>query len=100
MYNYKNVFDPSIGFMRGKGVDGKWQEPFDPLEFKYYMSIPHPSVLHSKHFLNKGKMFDTNYKRSGDYELIYSGILKAFRPAWGFCSIFPRAVWKRLFRCV
>ena len=31
--NYKNVFDPSIGFMRGKGVDGKWQEPFDPLEW-------------------------------------------------------------------
>ena len=26
MYNYKNVFDKSIGFMRGKGVDGKWQE--------------------------------------------------------------------------
>jgi len=30
MYNYRNVFDPSTGFMRGKGVDGKWQEPFDP----------------------------------------------------------------------
>ena len=33
MYNYKNVFDPSVGFMRGKGLDGKWQEPFDPLEW-------------------------------------------------------------------
>ena len=33
MYNYKNVFDSSIGFMRGKGSDGKWQEPFDPLEW-------------------------------------------------------------------
>lgn len=33
MYNYKNVFDPSIGLMRGKGTDGKWQEPFDPLEW-------------------------------------------------------------------
>ena len=33
MFNYKNVFDKSIGFMRGKGVDGKWQEPFDPLEW-------------------------------------------------------------------
>lgn len=30
MYNYRNVFDPSVGFMRGKGIDGKWQEPFDP----------------------------------------------------------------------
>ncbi len=33
MYNYKNVFDPSIGLMRGRGADGKWQEPFDPLEW-------------------------------------------------------------------
>ncbi len=33
MYNYKNVFDPAIGLMRGKGADGKWQEPFDPLEW-------------------------------------------------------------------
>ena len=31
MYNYKNVFDPAVGLMRGKGADGKWQEPFDPL---------------------------------------------------------------------
>lgn len=31
MYNYRNVFDPATGFMRGKGVDGKWSdEPFDP----------------------------------------------------------------------
>ncbi len=30
MYNYRFVFDKSTGFMRGKGKDGKWQEPFDP----------------------------------------------------------------------
>jgi len=30
MYNYRNVFDASTGFMRGRGNDGKWQEPFDP----------------------------------------------------------------------
>lgn len=30
MYNYRNVFDHSTGFMRGRGIDGKWQEPFDP----------------------------------------------------------------------
>lgn len=30
MYNYRNVFDTSTGFMRGRGNDGKWQEPFDP----------------------------------------------------------------------
>ncbi|MGC9258631.1 MAG: GH92 family glycosyl hydrolase [Phycisphaerae bacterium] len=28
--NYKNLFDPKSGFMRGKLVDGKWREPFRP----------------------------------------------------------------------
>ncbi|MDR2920446.1 MAG: GH92 family glycosyl hydrolase [Tannerella sp.] len=30
MYNYRNVFDHSTGFMRGKDKDGNWQAPFDP----------------------------------------------------------------------
>ncbi len=30
--NYKNLFDPSTGFMRGKSADGKWQTPFRPDE--------------------------------------------------------------------
>lgn len=34
-HNYKNVFDPSTGFMRGKTEDGKWISPFDPRE-PYY----------------------------------------------------------------
>jgi predicted alpha-1,2-mannosidase len=34
-HNYKNVFDSSIGFMRGKTEDGKWISPFDPRE-PYY----------------------------------------------------------------
>ncbi|MBN8922596.1 MAG: alpha-mannosidase [Rhodanobacter sp. 68-29] len=33
--NYRNVFDPSVGFMRGKTADGKWISPFDPGE-PYY----------------------------------------------------------------
>lgn len=33
MYNYKNVFDASTGFMRGKRADGKWGEHFDPVEW-------------------------------------------------------------------
>ncbi len=33
MYNYQNVFDPATGFMRGKGIDGKWTEPFNPYEW-------------------------------------------------------------------
>ena len=28
--NYKNLFDPASGFMRGKMEDGKWREPFRP----------------------------------------------------------------------
>lgn len=31
--NYKNVFDKSVNFMRGKLEDGTWQEPFN--EFKW-----------------------------------------------------------------
>jgi predicted alpha-1,2-mannosidase len=33
--NYTNVFDASIGFMRGRNEDGSWISPFDPLE-PYY----------------------------------------------------------------
>jgi predicted alpha-1,2-mannosidase len=28
--NYKNVFDPSVKFMRGRFADGRWADPFDP----------------------------------------------------------------------
>ncbi len=28
--NYRSLFDPSTGFMRGKLEDGKWREPFRP----------------------------------------------------------------------
>ncbi|BFI95099.1 MAG: GH92 family glycosyl hydrolase [Rhodanobacter sp.] len=33
--NYRNVFDPSVGFMRGRTADGQWIAPFDPGE-PYY----------------------------------------------------------------
>jgi len=31
--NYKNIFDPSTNFMRGKNKDGDFQEPFNPLKW-------------------------------------------------------------------
>ncbi len=31
--NWKNVFDPQTGFMRGKRRNGEWHEPFNPLEW-------------------------------------------------------------------
>ncbi|HEY3414371.1 MAG TPA: GH92 family glycosyl hydrolase [Armatimonadota bacterium] len=33
--NYKNVFDPSTGFMRGRLANGDWIKNFDP-EYPYY----------------------------------------------------------------
>lgn len=30
--NYKNVYDPAIRYMRPKLSNGKWKEPFDPLD--------------------------------------------------------------------
>jgi len=31
--NYKNLFDPSIGLMRGKNHDGSWETPFNPFKW-------------------------------------------------------------------
>ncbi|WP_285010801.1 GH92 family glycosyl hydrolase [Pedobacter faecalis] len=33
MYNYKNVYDPSTRFMRGRDIDGSWTKNFDPIEW-------------------------------------------------------------------
>jgi predicted alpha-1,2-mannosidase len=33
MYNYKNLFDPTVGFMRGRKRDGSWVPNFDPIEW-------------------------------------------------------------------
>ncbi|RFS27044.1 glycoside hydrolase family 92 protein [Chitinophaga silvatica] len=33
MLNYKNVFDNSTGFMRGKDENGNWIKDFDPIEW-------------------------------------------------------------------
>lgn len=33
--NYRNLFDSSVGFMRGKKADGTWREPFDPREVQF-----------------------------------------------------------------
>ncbi len=48
---YKNIYDPSIGFMRPKNSDGSWVTPFDPAEgsehfvegnsYQYSLFAPH-----------------------------------------------------------
>ena len=42
--NYKNVFDPSVGFMRGRTFDGKWISPFDPQEPYYNFAMKEASA--------------------------------------------------------
>lgn len=31
--NWRNVSDPSAGYVRGRHADGSWQQPFDPFSF-------------------------------------------------------------------
>ncbi len=33
MFNYKNLFDRNTGFFRGRHINGKFLEPFDPLDW-------------------------------------------------------------------
>ena len=49
-HNYRNIFDPSTGFMRPRTLDGSWWEPFDPLApkgwcegnaWQYTWFVPH-----------------------------------------------------------
>ncbi|RXQ96253.1 glycoside hydrolase family 92 protein [Ancylomarina salipaludis] len=49
--NYKNIYDPSVGFMRGKNDDHTWVKNFDPTavgynytegnSFQYSLFVPH-----------------------------------------------------------
>jgi predicted alpha-1,2-mannosidase len=32
-FNYRNLFDPSTGLMRGKNKDGSWETPFNPFKW-------------------------------------------------------------------
>ena len=33
--NYRNLFDPSTGFFRGKDSQGRWREPFEPYRYSH-----------------------------------------------------------------
>ena len=37
--SWKNIFDTSIGFARGKDSKGKWLEPFDPFAFGHETTV-------------------------------------------------------------
>lgn len=36
--NFKNVFDTTVGFVRGRYADGKWSKPFDPAQHYSYIT--------------------------------------------------------------
>ncbi|ARA92237.1 alpha-mannosidase [Rhodothermaceae bacterium RA] len=40
--NYRHVFDPTVGFVRGRYADGSWAEPFDPAERAPYITEGSP----------------------------------------------------------
>jgi len=35
--NYRNVFDPETGYVRGRHADGQWITPFDPFQKVYFI---------------------------------------------------------------
>lgn len=51
--NYKNVFDPSTGFIRGRLASGEWVTPFDPyypyFEFMYREANAWQSLFFAPH---------------------------------------------------
>ncbi len=52
---YKNVFDASIGFFRGKDDDGNWVSPFDPTvtaEASFVEATPWQYLFHAHHDVN------------------------------------------------
>ena len=82
MYNYKNVWDSAVGFMRGRHKDGSWQENFNPYEwggpftegnaYQYTWSVFHDIqglidlMGGEKNFIEK---LDSLYDGSSEYDV-------------------------------
>jgi predicted alpha-1,2-mannosidase len=88
--NYRNLFETNSGFFRAKDKDGKWIEPFDPLQYsgnggqpytegnawQYLWYVPHniPDFMNlmggKKAFVNKLDQFftlvDTTKRKNGN----------------------------------
>jgi predicted alpha-1,2-mannosidase len=80
--NYRNLFDASTGFMRGRNSDGKWVEPFSPLAWggvytegnawQWLWSVQHdvPGLMQllggRDAFIKK---LDTLFTMTGDFEV-------------------------------
>lgn len=81
--NYRNVFDKSTGYVRGRHADGSWAEPFDPnskasficegTPFQYTWYVPHdiPGLIRlmggKNHFIKKlDEFFEGGYYWHGN----------------------------------
>ncbi|MCU0457144.1 MAG: GH92 family glycosyl hydrolase [Bacteroidales bacterium] len=81
--NYRNVFDKSTGYVRGRHADGSWIEPFDPnskasficegTPFQYTWYVPHdvPGLIRlmggKENFIKKlDKFFEGGYYWHGN----------------------------------
>jgi glycosyltransferase involved in cell wall biosynthesis len=58
------MIDKDGKYIRTKGWEWSWPS------FLNEMTIAHPGALHSKSFFQKYGVFDTNYKITGDYEML------------------------------
>jgi predicted alpha-1,2-mannosidase len=86
--NYKNIYDPETGFMRGRDSDGNWRTPFDPQGFvqggdftegtswQYSWYVPHdvPGLIElmggNEAFCSKlDQLFVLNSPENGDSEV-------------------------------
>ena len=80
--NYRNAFDKSTGFMRGRNSDGRWLEPFDPLAWggvytegnawQWLWSVQHDvaglmTLLGGKDAFSA--RLDTLFSMTGDYKV-------------------------------
>jgi glycosyltransferase involved in cell wall biosynthesis len=58
------MVDKNGKYIRTKGWNWSWPQ------FLYEMTIAHPGALHSNSFFKRYGTFDTNYKITGDYEML------------------------------
>ena len=67
-YNYKNLIDTSLGYLRAKNSDGSWIEPFDPVSEEDYLT-----GLYNRRKIHE--IIETEIIRSKRYNSAFSVIL-------------------------
>jgi predicted alpha-1,2-mannosidase len=79
--NYRKVFDPSTGFMRGRLADGKWVTPFNPSYPYYEFMYREANAWQASFFVPQDtKGLISLYKSPKDFELKVDSL---FTIPWG-----------------